>query len=433
MDSKSVKEFIRKEVPDWDDELIATARFKAFSGQKSDWEPKFQFWKNLIVKIARHFGVFIISPPQVKNEWFNRGGLTPLCIDHVLFIMYNEGEITRISDMVGPYSGRITQLFYKVKSLMNRSTMSPESILLEDCLILTTLLKEKADEVIKCLSESHWNSHCVVTRNKFESMCGGQKEGYAVLSYLSGCRKGQYLSTNKKELIEGIKVSLSSAVVSGVSSLDFDTLHLIWTQEKLQQQLDVIDRRWEMSRQSALASLKSGNKKLALRHAKEMKLGTENREKCNSLLNRVEEVLSVIANVESTKQVTGAIQIGARVIKENKISIEEVQLCLEELDESIDSQKQVEKALEPAPSLDMEDEDIEEEFRKLELEIGSGNLKDLNPEAGVSDSEGTDQSLADALLNLKLADDAPGSGSAIQNSGLPAKNKESNSPMLEAA
>ncbi|KAG4115710.1 hypothetical protein ERO13_D12G123000v2 [Gossypium hirsutum] len=335
--------------------------------------------------------------------------------------------------MVGPYSGRITQLFYKVKSLMNRSTMSPESILLEDCLILTTLLKEKADEVIKCLSESHWNSHCVVTRNKFESMCGGQKEGYAVLSYLSGCRKGQYLSTNKKELIEGIKVSLSSAVVSGVSSLDFDTLHLIWTQEKLQQQLDVIDRRWETSRQSALASLKSGNKKLALRHAKEMKLGTENREKCNSLLNRVEEVLCVIANVESTKQVTGAIQIGARVIKENKISIEEVQLCLEELDESIDSQKQVEKALEPAPSLDMEDEDIEEEFRKLELEIGSGNLKDLNPEAGVSDSEGTDQSLADALLNLKLADDAPGSGSAIQNSGLPAKNKESNSPMLEAA
>lgn len=81
----------------------------------------------------------------------------------------------------------------------------------------------------------------------------------------------------------------------------------------------------------------------------------------------------------------------------------------------------------------MEDEDIEEEFRKLELEIGNENLKDLNPDAGVSNSEGTDQSLADALLNLKLADDALGSGSASQNSGLPAKNKESNSPMLEAA
>lgn len=32
-------------------------------------------------------------------------------------------------------------------------------------------------------------------------------------------------------------------------------------------------------------------------------------------------------------------------MKENKISVEEVELCLEEIDESIESQKQVEKAL----------------------------------------------------------------------------------------
>ncbi|KAK6285923.1 hypothetical protein POUND7_012102 [Theobroma cacao] len=432
MDSKSVREFIRKEVPDWDDELMATARFKAFSGQRSDWEHKFQFWKDLIIKISRQFGLFVISPSQVKNEWFNRGGLTPLCLDHVLFMMYNEGEITRILDVADPYSGRMSQLFRKVKGLMNRSTMTSEGILLEDCVILTTLLKEKADEVVKFLSESHWTSSCIVTRKKFESMCGGQEEEHAVLSYLSGCGKGQYLSTYKKELIEGIKVSLSSAVVSSVSSLDFDTLHMIWTQEKLQQQLDVIDRRCEKSRQSALVSLKSGNKKLALRHAREMKLGTENREKCTSLLNRVEEVLNVIANAESTKKVTEAIQIGARAIKENKISVEEVHLCLEELDESIDSQKQVEMALESAPYSGIEDEDIEEAFRKLELEVVNENRKDPICEAGVSDTAGSDESLTEALSNLKLVDATP-KGSAIQNFGVPAKNKDSNSPMLEAA
>ncbi|OMO82307.1 Snf7 [Corchorus olitorius] len=346
-------------------------------------------------------------------------------------MMYNEGEITRISDVADPYSGKISQLFRKVKGLMNRSALTPEEILGEDRVILTTLLKEKADEVVKCLCESHWMSSCIVTRNKFESMCGGHEEAYAVLSYLSRYGKGLYLSTKKKEFIEGIKVSLSSAGVSNVSSLDFDTLHLIWTQEILQQQLDVIDRRWEKSRQSALASLKSGNKKLALRYAREMKLGTGNREKCTSLLNRVEEVLSVIANAESTKKVTEAIQIGARAIKENKISVEEVQLCLEELDESIDSQKQVEMALESAPSLGIEDEDIEEEFKKLELEVGE-NLKDSTPETGVSDTAGLNESLTEALSNLKLAD-APAKGSATESSGVPAKNKESNSPMLEAA
>lgn len=55
-------------------------------------------------------------------------------------------------------------------------------------------------------------------------------------------------------------------------------------------------------RKSALASLQSGNKKLALSYARELKLVTQSREKCSSLLNRVEEVLGVIADAESTKK-----------------------------------------------------------------------------------------------------------------------------------
>jgi len=38
-------------------------------------------------------------------------------------------------------------------------------------------------------------------------------------------------------------------------------------------------------------------------------------------------------------------QIGARAIKENKISVEDVDLCLRDIQESIDSQKEVEKIL----------------------------------------------------------------------------------------
>lgn len=71
MDSDAVKEFIRREVPDWDDEVVATARFKAFSGQRSDWEPKFQFWRDLILKVSRQFEVFIIDPVQVWSIAFD--------------------------------------------------------------------------------------------------------------------------------------------------------------------------------------------------------------------------------------------------------------------------------------------------------------------------------------------------------------------------
>lgn len=67
MNSESLREFIRREVPDWDDEVVSTARFKAFSGQRSDWEPRYNFWKDLILRVARHFDHLIIHPSQVNR------------------------------------------------------------------------------------------------------------------------------------------------------------------------------------------------------------------------------------------------------------------------------------------------------------------------------------------------------------------------------
>ncbi|KAG8653364.1 uncharacterized protein LOC110615567 isoform X2 [Manihot esculenta] len=324
--------------------------------------------------------------------------------------MYCEGDVVRSVDFVDPTSGRLSQLFRKVRNLVVKSTTTLD-LMLEDSVILTALLKEKATEIIKLLSQSHWTSSCIVTMRKFQDMCGGPNEASAVLSYLSGLGKAQFLSVNKKELIEGVKVSLSPAPVPTISSLDYDVLHLIWTTEKLQQQIDLIDRRYEISRKSALVYVKSGNKKMAIRHAREMKLASESREKCTSLLNRVEEILNAIMNAESTKKVTEAIQIGAQAMKQNRITMEEVDLCLEELEESIDSQKQVEKALESTPSYaGIEDEDVEEEFKKLEFEVGSDDLQPSVPRIGVSSTSGetgnlvSTDSLSDALSNLKLRD-----------------------------
>nr|GEY48738.1 charged multivesicular body protein 7 [Tanacetum cinerariifolium] len=59
--------------------------------------------------------------------------------------------------------------------------------------------------------------------------------------------------------------------------------------------MDMIDQRHDKSKLSALACLKSGNKAKALRHAQELKLSLESREKCDMLLRRVEEVLRAIA------------------------------------------------------------------------------------------------------------------------------------------
>ncbi|KAK7337603.1 hypothetical protein VNO77_18186 [Canavalia gladiata] len=409
MDSANarVRDFIAKEVADWDDEVISVARFKAFSGQRSDWQASYIFWRHLIIKIATHFRLLLIRPSQIKNDWFNRGGLTPLCLDHVLSLMYNEGDITRTADLVDPTSGRFSQLVRKVSNLITRSA-TPD-IMAESSVIVTALLKDKAAEVVKHLSESHWNSSCIITMKKFQDICGGSDEASVILRYMSGCRTAQHLSVHKKDFVEGVKISLSAGALSSISDFDCDVLYLIWTTEKLQQQLDVTDRRYELSRKSALTSLHSGNKKLALKYARELKLITQSREKCSSLLNRVEEVLGIIADAESTKKVSEAMQIGARAIKENKISVEDVDLCLRDIQESIDSQKEVEKALEQTPSYaDIEDEDMEEEFKELELAVGkeaqvSSLEKTINSAEGRTALEAA-EFISDAFSNLKLSD-----------------------------
>ena len=47
-------------------------------------EPIYLFWRNLILTVARQLGLFIIKPSHLKTLWFNRGGLSPLCLDDVL-------------------------------------------------------------------------------------------------------------------------------------------------------------------------------------------------------------------------------------------------------------------------------------------------------------------------------------------------------------
>ncbi|THU69462.1 hypothetical protein C4D60_Mb08t14660 [Musa balbisiana] len=66
--SSAVEEIVRREVLDWDDEVAATARFKAFSGQRSDWEPRFVFWRDLILKVARHLGVCTVRSSEVSDS-----------------------------------------------------------------------------------------------------------------------------------------------------------------------------------------------------------------------------------------------------------------------------------------------------------------------------------------------------------------------------
>lgn len=63
---RRIKEWLLKELgKDWDDDEKMRPKFKGFSGQRSDWEPNYIFWKDLIVKLSRHLNLLLINPSQV--------------------------------------------------------------------------------------------------------------------------------------------------------------------------------------------------------------------------------------------------------------------------------------------------------------------------------------------------------------------------------
>ncbi|KAI3666939.1 hypothetical protein L6452_41980 [Arctium lappa] len=197
--------------------------------------------------------------------------------------MYNVGDLSCSSDLIDPKSGHLTQIFHKVRHML---PLSKSPIPSEDEFIISTLLEEnykypqeKSMEVVKVLCEHHWTSSCIVSMSKFQVICGGPKEASVILSHLSECGKAKYLAVKRKELIEGVKISLSLQTVSGTTSPDYDVLHLTWTAEKLQLQLDMIDQCRDKSKMLVVPSLKSWNKISALRQAREMKLASESREK----------------------------------------------------------------------------------------------------------------------------------------------------------
>ncbi|KZV24303.1 hypothetical protein F511_01785 [Dorcoceras hygrometricum] len=347
--------------------------------------------------------------------------------------MCRAGELLPISSSNPPtVTSSLSRFLRKsVGFVVSRPAISNDDslTLAGDNYILAALLQERALEVVKILSETHWTVSCVITMRKFQDICLGSKEALVILNYLSTHGKAKHLVINRAEPIEGVKVCLTEGAVAIATSMDYSVLHLIWTAEKLEQRLNLIDQRYHKTRNSALAFLKSGDKRVALKYARELKQVSLSREKCTALLDRVEKVIQVIADAESSKMVSEAIQVSNRAIRENQITVEEVELSLQEIDENIHYMKQIDGVLETSPVYtDLVEEDIEDEFKELQRKINGETTTQFSNKNGEDNSEeapemsSTTDSLSNALSNLKVTEN-PSIGPSTESSKEPVSNK----------
>lgn len=164
MDGKEEEEaaaFVRKEVADWDDEVKSRTRFKALSGQRSDWEALYCFWRDLIVKTARHLHIFLIRPSRLSRLWFRRrpDGLSPLCLDRVLLEMHRAGDL-----LLPPTTASSSRLPHILRRALNFLTLDDRPVALTaDYYILAPLLEVAIFILIlTCLSSLFSNSDSII-------------------------------------------------------------------------------------------------------------------------------------------------------------------------------------------------------------------------------------------------------------------------------
>ncbi|ONM31498.1 hypothetical protein Zm00014a_034585 [Zea mays] len=361
----------------WDDLDSADlrARFKAFTGQRSDWpQPTVLFWKDLLLRVARRLRVCSAPAHHVTSAWFARpGGLTPLCLPQVLEEMRADGDVLLKSELIDPSSTNLHQLVRRVR-LMTIS--SRKAVWQEDILVFKLLIEERAADIARQLSDSHWTSTCVVTISKFNSFFVDMDDAHIALCFLTQHGKARYLLGRKQDPIEACSLFSRALCYSAEARSQIPTFGC-WmlfsvenyvTQSLCKNLLTCKELSFDSSRRRALASFKSGDKLAAYRYVRQSKLFSQSRSRCTQLLERIEEVISLIASAESNKKVYEAIQIGILAMKDNTVSIDEVNIHMKEIDELVAAQREVDAALVPLQSLDDEG-DIDEEFSKLEAEL----------------------------------------------------------------
>ncbi|KAG0632273.1 hypothetical protein M758_1G316500 [Ceratodon purpureus] len=388
--------FLRAEVPDWDDEVVSRARYKGFTGQRADWENRLQFWKELVVKCARQLGVVVIEPSKVQHQWFLREGITPLGISTVLSEMRKSGELQTREELMRPqatltqYTGSVfRQVFTWVGSQVRGTSAGAQpSSELPDMLIVTPLLQERSSLVIKALSEAEWRHVCVVTMTRFRELCGSTETADVLIAVLINQGRACLLKLDGKENIEGVKVALKDEPIPAVTEIDNQVLQLYWTLERLHQQVNILDVRVTSARAATMLALKSGDKKVALRQARRLKVLTTSKGKCETFIDRIDEVLTSVADAEATRKVADALKVGVQAMKDNHVTLAEVQTCLEEADDAVSEQRETQTTLAEAPLITgADDMDLEEEFLLLEAELDNDTVTEINdlPEAAHRD------------------------------------------------
>eukprot|EP00850_Spirogloea_muscicola_P020750 SM000225S07029 [mRNA] locus=s225:111586:114547:- [translate_table: standard] len=376
-------------VSDWNDDVVAIARFKAFGGEDDhERQLRLLFWTDLILKSARQLGALVVNAEEIKCTWFRRGGLTPMALDFVLENMIHTGQLKDKEEYKSGGQGFLKWLLLRfgvVKAPAGK--MHPEAQegqvtpLVTGEYVVLPLIKEKAEELLEeGYSAGTGHVDRIVTLASLEEMAGGQEEALLLSRFLILQRLAVSLVAKDAALeIQGLKVAKRGSRATGSTALDLQVLQLKGTLEMLHKRYSKIAARSLELQKMAHRLVKDGQQQAA-RHALKLKrLLTESQEKCALFIQQLEAVLLSVSEVELTSQVFEALQAGSAAVKESGMTLNQVQKSMSEWEDAYLKHSKTMEALGGATQeVTSEDED---EYARIEKELNTEALAPSGPEA----------------------------------------------------
>ncbi|GAQ81451.1 charged multivesicular body protein 7 [Klebsormidium nitens] len=383
-----VEEFLQRSLPEWNDETRMQARLRAFSTQDENFESHFEFWRGVILLVARaHLQATIIKTEEVRNVMFKRGGLKPLGLDQVLVEMHRRRQLQSFRGLMGSYDR--SWIRWSVVQLARSATVAKQvvggllggedasGIRLDEEMVIMDLLKERADKVETEITPA--SGHTVLLLDPvLLSIHQNPREAQLVLHELLRRRRVALVSTVAagKE-VRGVKVAARGEKrVPAVTDQDRQRVHLKSAMRGLEERAEALMRRAAEARETAHSAVKKKDRALGLRCLRRFKLWEGAARQCNDYAAKLEELLLQVDQAEVTQQVTSALQAGVQTLRASTVTLEEAESCMQQVDGALTSHQEVQDTLglgagENSDAIDSELAEIEAEIAMEGLSLDS--------------------------------------------------------------
>ncbi|XP_049883299.1 charged multivesicular body protein 7 [Pectinophora gossypiella] len=368
----------------WSDDVRMNALFAPFrikSANPESWDMKMKFWSDMLRQWCKYKRDPIVSASDAKFA-FQRKGRTPACIDIVVEELFRNGELSPISKyqqiLHNPAEGWVrwtARLAFKPAALaltavtsllpatqsLDSDGLPKASIDSTSRFVLESAVQEQATQM---LENYPLGVERVGTIEELMRNCNWQ-QSRETFEILVGWLVATGAATKKGDVV---KLAEPNKKVSPVTETDEALVKLVSAESRLCGDAARLSREVASCEAEARAALTLGNRIAAKNHLRRKHRAQQKLEQCEGALENVQQLLHQIRDVDTNAAIVNTYKTTSeamkRGMKEGGLDEDAVHDTMDDLNDVMESYKEVERALSTTTD-DLDAAELEAELREL--------------------------------------------------------------------